>query len=380
MCFTDEKSTKSGKYITKSKVILHDYFEYPDGGGRLTLFLSKILNAPIGYGFKKHNHPFFADEYKNIKDFNLNSYAAFPVIKQLSLIKAFLLKTKFLQKYDIVFYSGAYAPLSIKNHSTGFNIYYCHTPPRFIYDQKKLFLLQQPFWLKPFMKFFLFFYKKYYASCISKMDVVLTNSINVQKRIKQYLGMESVVVYPPCDTSRFVWLGQKDYYLSTARLDSLKRIDIIVEAFLKMPDKKLVIISNGSLKKKILQLIGNAKHIIFMNQVSDSQLLDLIGYCIATIYIPINEDFGMSPIESMSAGKPVIGVAEGGLTESIIHNKTGFLLNPDFTVKDLISFVMEMDTAKALHMRNDCEIRAKRFDINTFKQNIHTIIKKYNLS
>ena len=362
----------------KSAIVLHDYFEYADGGGRLALILTSILDAPIGYGFKSANHPYF-NESINIKEIDLNSNTSFSILKQLKVIKAFFQKTSFLTKYEIVFYSGSYSPLSIKNHSKGLNIYYCHTPPRFLYDQKKIFLLQIPFWQKPFMKIFFYFYRKYYAFCIAKMDIILTNSINVQQRIKRYLLKESIVVYPPCDTSRFKWSGQKDYYLSTARLDSIKRVDIIVKAFLKMPDKKLIIISSGSLKNKIVQLIGNAKHINFLDQVSETKLIQLIGQCIATIYIPINEDFGMSPLESMSAGKPVIGVAEGGLNESIVHNQTGLLLRPDFIEKNLISAVREMTPLKALSMRRACEKRAKLFDIKMFTNKIHSIINQYPL-
>ena len=355
------------------EIVLHDYFEYADGGGRLALELSRILKAHIGYGFKKRGHPLI-DIYNPVKEYDLKSVAAFSIWKQLHLIGSFLLQTQFLKNYDTVFYSGSYAPLSVNNHLKGLNIYYCHTPPRFLYDQKEYFLSMIPLWQQPIYKAFLYYYQKRYHDSVSKMDIIIANSINVQQRIKRFLGIDSVIVYPPCDTSKFKWKGQQDYYLSTARLDHLKRVDIIVQAFLKMSEKKLIVISNGLIKKKILKLARNAKNIIFMDQVSESKLLNLIGNCIATIYVPINEDFGMSPVESMSAGKPVIGVAEGGLTETVLHNKTGFLLNSDNLEINIMNAVMEMDAGRALKMRNACEKRARLFDINVFSNNIYKII------
>ncbi|KPA11502.1 Glycosyl transferase, group 1 domain protein [Candidatus Magnetomorum sp. HK-1] len=355
------------------EIVLHDYFEYPDGGGRLALILSSILNAHIGYGFKKSNHPFFINNYNIEKEYDLKSFNRFPIWKQLSIICAFLFKSQFIENYDTVFYSGSYAPLSVNHHSKGLNIYYCHTPPRFLYDQKELFLSFIPFWQKPIYKAFLHYYQKYYQDSVAKMDVIIANSINVKKRIKRFLGMDAIVVYPPCDTSKFKWQGQQDYYLSTARMDSLKRVDVIIKAFLNMPEKKLIVISNGCIKKN-QNLARNAKNICFLEQVSEKKLLELIGNCIATVYVPIEEDFGMSPVESMSAGKPVIGVAEGGLTETVIHNKTGLLLDSDCLEKNIIKAVMEINASKALKMREACEKRASLFDIKSFTNNIKGII------
>ena len=82
-------------------------------------------------------------------------------------------------------------------------------------------------------------------------------------------------------------------------------------------------------EKNLERLANKAKNIKFVGIISDTHLKDLLSRCIATIYIPIDEDFGMSPVESMAAGKPVIGVAEGGLLETIVHKETGFLLQPN---------------------------------------------------
>ena len=73
--------------------------------------------------------------------------------------------------------------------------------------------------------------------------------------------------------------------------------------------------------------------------IKDKELKNLIGNAIATIYIPIDEDFGMSPVESMAAGKPVIGSGEGGLLETVVHDQTGWLLSPNPSAEELIQIL-----------------------------------------
>ena len=147
-----------------------------------------------------------------------------------------------------------------------------------------------------------------YLRDVKKMDLILTNSKNTQARIKKYLGLESHILYPPVDLDKFQYISTQDYYLSFARLADAKRVDKIVEAFLQVPDKKLIVIygKNDPAKDKIFSLASNAKNIECITLEDNNLLEKYIGNCIATIYIPIDEDFGMSPVESMSAGKPVL--------------------------------------------------------------------------
>ncbi|MBT4288161.1 MAG: glycosyltransferase, partial [Deltaproteobacteria bacterium] len=229
---------------------------------------------------------------------------------------------------------------------------------------------------RPAMMELMYFYQKVYEDAVRSMDIIIANSVNVQKRIKQYLSADSVVVYPPCDTAGFRWLGQGDYYLSTARPDLLKRVDVIVRAFLKMPDKKLVVVSGGSELERIRNMAKNAQNIKILGWVDESRLVQLTGKCIATIYIPEDEDFGMSPVESMAAGKPVIGVAEGGLLETVKDGETGILIKAFPSYEDVIQAVIQMTPESAKTMRMDCEKRALRFRTQVFVEKIDSIVAK----
>ena len=333
--------------------------------------LAQGIEADLGYGFARCDHPFLSEIPRQI---DLQSGSVLPLWRQFKLARAFQTRTTFLSHYDTVIYSGFYTPLAIKNHRQGRNILYCHTPPRFIYDQRDFYLNRLPVLARPLLKRFIAYLQPRYEAALRQMDVIVTNSANVQQRIHRYLGLEAKIVYPPCDTSRFQWLSQQPYYLSTARLDPLKRVDLIVQAFLSMPEKQLVVASGGSELRVLQKLARGANNIRFTGWLSEPELLQLIGNATAVIYLPQDEDFGMSPVESMAAGKPVIGVAEGGLLETILHGETGLLLPPAPSAATIAAAVSEFTHARALSMRFACEKQAQNFRLALFIQKMREIL------
>jgi glycosyltransferase involved in cell wall biosynthesis len=348
------------------QIILHDYFETAEGGGRLCLTLSEAYHADLCYGFKASFHPFFQNAHFCSRQYDLRSASRIPLLRQLRLMHAFRNKTSFLNNYRQAIYSGFYSPLAMNNHQRGSNIYYCHTPPRFMYDQRDFYSSRLPFLQRFLLVWFIGYLKPLYEEAIASMDIIIANSENVRARIRTYLKKDALVVYPPCDTDSFIWRGQADYYLSTARLDVLKRVDLIIDAFIRMPDKKLIVTSEGNDYARLKKLAGQRENILFTGLVTEEKLRDLTGNAIATIYIPRDEDFGMSPVESMAAGKPVIGVREGGLLETIVHGETGILLSPEINSEELIDAVSALTPACALQMRRACEERAQLFSQDLF--------------
>lgn len=356
-------------------IVLHDYFESMEGGGRLSSILARELPAELGYGFAKKGHPFLS--FRSSSQHDLQAFSKFPLWRQFKLSRAFAQRTAFLQNYETVIYSGSYTPLAVHHHPQGQNILYCHTPPRFIYDQRDFYLSSLPVWGRPLLQAFINYLQPRYEEAVARMDVIVANSENVRRRIQHYLGKEAVVVYPPCETTRFRWEGEGDYYLSMGRLDSLKRVELIVQTFLQIPEKRLVVTSGGSELQKLQKLARSARNIEFTGWLDDVQLAKLIGNAIATIYLPKDEDFGMSPLESMAAGKPVIGVAEGGLLETVIPNETGTLLQPPLTLEAIAEAVEFMTPQRALSMQVACERQAQRFQTEVFLDNIRKCVENY---
>jgi len=361
----------------KKGIILYDFFAVAGGAERLILLLAEALNnVDLCVGYRDAGG--IADkEMAGIKCYELSQKNDIPAWRTIKLMRTFASKTKFLSRYEWVLFSGTVAPLAVKNHQEGRNLLYCHTIPRFAYDLKDYYLNLLPGWQRPLFRALIKYTRPRYEAAVSKMDAIMVNSENVQRRLKTHIGLDSLVIHPPCETGKFQWLGQDGYYLSTARLENFKRVEIIIRAFLRMPDKKLVVTSGGLELNRLRRLAQDAPNIIFTGWTSEEELLKLMGNAIATIYIPIDEDFGMSPVESMAAGKPVIGVREGGLLETVIHGETGFLISSNPSEEDLIEAVQKMRSETARAMRSACEARVPQFDKKIFVEKISAVLRSF---
>ena len=148
----------------------------------------------------------------------------------------------------------------------------------------------------------------------NRPDLLIANSSFTAKRIKKYWGKDSEVIFPPVEIERFDFMQNRDdYYLTINRLVPNKRIDLLVDAFnkLKLPS---TIVGDGPERKK---LIKNAnKNIIFYGKTPDKTVEKLLSKCRAFVYSGV-EDFGIAPVEAMASGAPVIGLAKGGLLDTV---------------------------------------------------------------
>ncbi len=353
--------------MTTENHIIHDLFQIKGGGERLVLALCDGLDADLTTA--SIGQDTFDLDYLGNRLHNMDALSGLHGIKTWSLARAFK-KLDTHQHYNNIIYSGVVSPLAIHNQQAAQHIFYCHTPPRFVYDKKQHYAEQ----LNPLKRLafhgLVNWFKPQYEQALSQMDTLLTNSHYVQNRIKHSLNLDAQVVYPPCDTRLFKWIDQGDYYLSMARHDKLKRIDAIIEAFLQMPDKKLVIASGGQETERLKSLAGNAGNISFTGWLDEAAMIKLLGHCLATIYVPIDEDFGMTPVESMSAGKPVFCSNHGGLLETVIDGETGFFVSCESLTDDLIEHINGFTQSQALAMKSSCETRAKQFDTAVFIKKI----------
>jgi len=375
-----------------SNMVLHDFFRFPGGGENVAMALGEHFNADIltsEIDDKTFPEGYFQTAAPKIiggGSFLLNRWSkTIHISKQFESIQS--------THVDHAFFSGSLSILAQKN-IVGRKILYCHTPPRILFDQKEFYIRNQKALARPLWLLMLSGYKKKYIEAAKAMDIIVANSVNVQKRIRKYMGMDSEVIYPPVETGAFKWMASGDYYLSTARTDISKRVEIIVKAFIRMPDKKLIVTSGGSELEKLKKMARDAKNIFFTGWVETHEMIKLIGHCMATIYIPMDEDFGMSPVESMAAGKPVIGIGEGGLLETIRHECTGALIEADGMknrpesdmIHKLMAAVRFLTPKRALEMRRACQLRARMFSRDIFFKKMDEMIarlsgsshKKYN--
>ncbi|MCF8142837.1 MAG: glycosyltransferase [Deltaproteobacteria bacterium] len=405
------------------KIVLHDSFAFLGGGERVAMALAKDFHAELWTG-QLDKGSFFEGCFDGLKLRSLDAYKTSPRVLGFSQILqlwwAFAHLPKVATSWAV--FSGSFSPLAYKKIA-GRKIFYCHTPPRVLYDQRSFMVRQLPPWQRPFLRGVMVLYRLAYERAVRGMNTIVTNSETVRKRLRKFLGHDSLVVYPPCETGRFRWIEEGNYFLSTARVDPLKRVALIVEAFMKMPDKRLVVISGGSDMPRIREMAGRVENIDVLGWVDDEKLCDLMGRCIATIYIPRDEDFGISPVESMAAGKPVIGVQEGALLETVGRERgagskaqgaggggqrsprlntlegdpvqrgkevgdrraeagremmitdCGVLVTRDPGIEDIVEAVEWMTPERAIRMRGACEARASRFDISIFLEKMKNVIE-----
>ena len=257
-------------------------------------------------------------------------------------------------------------------------VMYCHTPPRPFTDQLESNLAATTPFFRPLVKLFAKWVIWQYRKDCEKMDLIVTNSENTRNRLLTHVGIDSKVIFPAVNTDRFTYKGQGDYYLSYVRLEPLKRIALILEAFALMPDKKLIIASGGPMAGWVKEQIKtrNLTNITYEGIVSDERLGELVGNCIAGIMIPVNEDAGITQCEIMAAGKPVIGVNEGGLKETVIDGKTGVLIKENPELDDVIKAVQNMTPELALSMKEASIAQAKKFDSSVFFHKMDEELKK----
>jgi glycosyltransferase involved in cell wall biosynthesis len=292
-----------------------------------------------------------------------------------AIISFLFFSRSLLQKYNLVILSGHYSVLSCFFSSEIFRIHYCHSIPQFAFYRKSEYLKRYSLFCRPFILIFITSYKFLYLQSLKKVDLILANSLHTRSKLSA-IGFDSKVLYPPVDIDSLQEIPNKGYYLSIGRLEKNKRIDLIIEAFIKMPEKNLIITSGGSMEAHLKDLANNVNNIQFTGWVEDRALQLLIKESIACIYIPREEDFGMSSIEAMAFGKPVIGTLEGGQTEVLLNMVNGIALPENPSIKSICNAVNVLDSNLALTLSKSCHLFASKFSSELFAQRLLSFLPK----
>jgi glycosyltransferase involved in cell wall biosynthesis len=244
-------------------------------------------------------------------------------------LRTFATESFQLDEYDVVLSnSSAHAKGVVTNKKT-LHINYCHTPTRYLWiDTQRLDPLERIWpisWLSDQYKKYL---RMWDMKAAQRVDSFIANSRNVQRRISNIYKRESAVIHPPVNIEPYnVADDLGEYYLAGGRLVAYKRFDIIVQAFTKTKIP-LKIFGAGPDEARLRELAG--PNIEFLGRVHDRDLPTLYGRALAYIH-PQEEDFGITPVESMASGRPVIAYKAGGVLETVKEGETGeFFLDQDW--------------------------------------------------
>ena len=226
-----------------------------------------------------------------------------------------------LSTYDLIISSSWAVAKGVKRNPDQLHVSYCHTPIRYAWDLYDEYTKDLPWLKKTLIQNILKYIRKWDIDTLDQVDHFVANSKFVQERIKRIYNRESTVIYPPVDIDKFTLYEEKEnFYLTASRLVPYKKTKLIVKAFNKMPDKKLVVIGSGEESHAIKKIAK--ENIKVLGYQPDEILISTMQKAKGFIYAAI-EDFGIIPIEAMACGTPVIALNKGGTKETVIDEITG---------------------------------------------------------
>lgn len=281
-----------------------------------------------------------------------------------------------LSKYDLVI-SNSYA--FAKGVLTGpeqLHICLCHSPIRYAWDMHHEYLhnagLQRGLlgWIA---KCLLHYVRIWDARTASGVDAFVSNSSFVARRIQKVYGRKSSVIHPGIDIDKFQLREKKDdFYLAASRLVSYKKIDLLVEAFAKMPSKRLIVIGDGPDFKKIRSKA--TANVELLGYQPDDVLVDFLQRAKAFLFAA-KEDFGIVPLEAQACGTPVIAYGKGGVLDTVIADKTGLFFQEQ-TAGAVQNAIHEFETRIGLFDPISIRLHAEQFSIKRFRDHLSEFMSR----
>lgn len=277
-----------------------------------------------------------------------------------------------LRAYDVVLSSCSALAKGVITRSNTVHLCYCHTPTRYLWSDTHQYVSDLPFprWLKWGIRRLLTPLRQWDQLAANRVDMFIANSTNVAERIAKYYRRQSEVVYPPVAVDSF-WVAKHPgkYFLTGGRLVPYKRLDLVVAAFNRL-DMPLHVFGVGP---ELAKLRALAKpNIEFLGHLPPAALADRYARAVAFIQ-PQVEDFGITAIEAMAAGRPVIAFAAGGAMETVIPGRTGLLFDEQ-SWESLADAVMRFTPQRfdSLAIRR----HAEQFSVARFCQRMAAIVER----
>lgn len=279
-----------------------------------------------------------------------------------------------LSEYDLVISSNSAYAHGILMSSSAEHICYCHSPMRYAWDYTHEYMKEQG--AGAVKRFFanrmIHHIRQWDLLAADRVDHYIANSNHVRKRIKKYYRKDSEIMYPPVDTRRFK--PQKEhgnYFLIVSTLSPYKKIDLAVQLFNKI-GKELVIIGSGSHYEYLKNIAASNVHL--MGFKDDETVKKYMENCRALIF-PGEEDFGITPVEAMACGKPVLAYGKGGSLETILPGVTGELFY-ESTVESMEDGLGRLIINEPAYDPEKIHRHAVRFSKQKFTDNFKAFIKK----
>lgn len=354
--------------------LVHDHLAQDGGAEKIVRALSELFPDSPLYVLvydKKRANPFFLG-----KDIRTSFIQKIPLgLKRYQWFLPLMphaVESFDLSEYDVIISSASSIAKGVKTRPDQLHICCAHTPTRFLWTEMESYVaeLQIPGWIKRILPMYLRHLRNWDLRAASRVNVYIANSRVVKERIKKYYKRESEVIYPPLETSQYAPVSQVgEYFLVGGRLVPYKRYDLVLDTFnqLGLP---LKIFGDGPILSALRE---RAKpNIEFVGRVSGEELSRLYAHAQAFIN-PQEEDFGITPLESMASGRPVIAYRKGGALETMVEGETGIFFDEQ-TVESLAHAVQRFQTMTFDPVR--IRKHAEQFDVAVYKEKMKTFIKE----
>jgi glycosyltransferase involved in cell wall biosynthesis len=370
--------------------IVHDYIKEYGGAERVLEALCEAYpDAPIYTAFYKKDSPAW-ERFRHKKIIaswvHYIPFFATKLHSPLRFLAPWIWGSFNFDKYDVVITSASWyvtkgvikKRLGTRGQGLGkrpIEICYCHTPPRWLYGYKTSIEWQR-FWLVRMYGIVIgHFMRMYDFSAAQKVDYFIANSQEVQARIKKFYRRDSTVIYPPVSLGiRDLRLGTRkgDYYFIVARIVGGKGLELAVEAAKQLGIKLKIAGAPAGYYTGHRQLQENATDSIeFLGRVSDRELVKLYSEAKAFLALATDEDFGITPVEAMLCGTPVIAYYGGGYKETVIDGKTGIFFY-ESSVSSLMAAIRKFEKMK--FESKVCKKQAEKFSKERFIKEIKAFV------
>ncbi len=262
-----------------------------------------------------------------------------------------------LRGYDLVVSSESGPAKGVIVSSSTRHVCYCHTPPRYLWDLYASYRNEwtSSRWKRSAMIPLTHYLRLWDYASAARVDRFVANSRNVQTRIRKIYRRKSEVVYPPVDVDSFYWKPPDDYFLIVSGLVPYKRIDCAVRAFTRS-GRRLMVAGDGPEYRRLKAAAGT--NITFLGHVEEGDLRELYARCRALV-LPGEEDFGLTPVEALASGKPVIALGRGGALESV--PVSGGVLYREASSECLETAVERFEDIEADFRPSTLQAHARRF-------------------
>ncbi|HYL39329.1 MAG TPA: glycosyltransferase [Bryobacteraceae bacterium] len=278
-----------------------------------------------------------------------------------------------LRGYDLVVSNESGPAKGVILPSSARHVCYCETPMRYLWD---LYPAYRNEWTRSRLKRAVMtplanYLRLWDYATAARVDEFVANSENVKRRIWKTYRRESTVIHPPVAVEGFFWKPPEDYYLIVSEFVAYKRLDAAVRVF-SGNGRKLRLVGDGPEFKSLRR--AAAKNIEFCGRVSDADLRELYARCRAFL-MPGEEDFGMTPVEALASGKPVIALGRGGAVEIVPQtDPVGGLLYAEASDQGLREAIEQWDSQEARVDVRALQAHSTRFSEQEFVRKITPLL------